>query len=85
MLMAAVATPLGSVPSPNGRIPQCLQKRCLMTCLLKVYVVSSDSPVSFRCSRGTNHNSEPRFEHIEQLQATAPVMSPSTSMVTLPQ
>ena len=85
MLMAAVATPFGSVPSPNGRTPQCLQNRCLMTCLLNVYVVSSDSPVSFICSRGTNHSSEPRFEQMEQLQDTAPVMSPSTSMVTLPQ
>jgi hypothetical protein len=27
----------------------------------------------------------PRFEQMEQLQETAPVISPSTSMVTFPQ
>jgi hypothetical protein len=35
--------------------------------------------------RGTNHSSEPLRWHIEQLQATPPAISPSTSNATCPQ
>ena len=41
MLMAAIALPFGSTPSPNGWMPQFAQKRCLMTCLLNVYVLNA--------------------------------------------
>lgn len=36
MLMAAMALPFGSMPSPYGCMPHTGQKRCLITCLLKV-------------------------------------------------
>ena len=46
------------------------QNRCLMTCLLNVYVLKPASGVARRSlSRGTNHNNEPLRSHIEQLQA----------------
>ena len=35
-LIAAIALPSGAWPSPNGAQPQVGQKRCSMTCLLKV-------------------------------------------------
>jgi len=37
------------------------------------------------CARGTNHNSDPLREQIEQLQAIALSMRPSTSKAMLPQ
>src|SRR5688572_4515722 len=86
MLMAAVALPFSSTPSPNGWMPQLAQNRCLMTCLLNVYVLKADSGVATRSlPRGTNHSSEPLRWQIEQLQASALSIMPSTSNATRPQ
>src|SRR5262245_8129011 len=57
-----------------------------MTCLLNVYVLRFESGVLRRnLSRGTNHSSEPLRSHIEQLQASALSIVPSTSNATRPQ
>src|SRR5688572_8750965 len=86
MLTAAIALPFGSTPSPNGWMPQFPQNRCFITCLLNVYVLRLDSAVVNRSlSRGTNHRSDPLRSQIEQLQARAPSIVPSTSNATRPQ
>src|SRR3546814_16790909 len=86
MLIAAIALPFGSVPSPKGWMPQVAQKRCLIACLLNVYVDSSSSPAVTRSvSRGTNHNSQTLRWQIEQLHDAAPSFAPSASNVPLPQ
>src|SRR3569832_1887962 len=67
-------------------MPQTLPKRCLIACLLNRYVAALSSGVlSLNLSMGTNHRSEPLRWHIEQLQAIALSISPSTSKATLPQ
>jgi hypothetical protein len=67
-------------------MPQTGQKRCLIACLLKVYVAAALSGVSRQSlSRGTNHISVPLRWQMEQLQAMAPLISPSTSNAILPQ
>src|SRR6478736_2384618 len=67
-------------------MPQTGQNLCLMACLLNVYVRVASSGVSrWSLSRGTNQSSEPRRWQIEQLHATAPLISPSTSNATPPQ
>src|SRR5688572_16353092 len=67
-------------------MPQLAQNRCLITCLLNVYVLNPDSGVFSRSlSRSTNHSSEPLRAHIEQLQASALSIVPSTSNATRPQ
>src|SRR6185436_20898555 len=67
-------------------MPQFEQNRCLMTCLLNVYVLKPDSGVwRRRLARGTNHNSEPLRSHIEQLHARPLSIVPSTSNTTRPQ
>src|SRR6185436_15083967 len=67
-------------------MPQFEQNRCLMTCLLNVYVLKPDSGVwRRRLARGTNHNSEPLRSHIEQLHARPLSIVPSTSNATRPQ
>src|SRR5439155_742278 len=62
-------------------MPQVLQKWCLMTCLLKVYVPMSAADAEMcTLSRGTNQRSEPLRAQREQLHAIASLSSPSTSI-----
>ena len=57
-----------------------------MTCLLKVYVLASDSGVLSRNAvLGTNQRSDALREQMEQLQARPLSISPSTSNAMAPQ
>ncbi|MNW18583.1 hypothetical protein D3C71_2182060 [compost metagenome] len=54
---AAVSSPLGLAPKPNGAQPQLAQKWCAITCLLNLYVDRLwVGDVMRNCARGTNHN-----------------------------
>jgi hypothetical protein len=67
-------------------MPQVRQKQCRIIFLLNWYVPMFSSAAStVNCSRGTNHNSDPLREQIEQLHAIAFSMRPSTSKAILPQ
>ena len=57
-----------------------------MTCLLKLYVLASDSGVLSRNAvLGTNQRSDALREQMEQLQARPLSISPSTSNAMAPQ
>jgi hypothetical protein len=60
-------------------MPQRLQKRCSITCLLNRYTLLFASGVErLNCARGTNHILAAFRWHMEQLHSITPCSSPST-------
>jgi len=77
----------GALPTPKGRTPQCLQKKCSFRLVLNRYLVSSDSPERRRNASGFTTAGQNRFrEQIEQLHLyVAALTSMSASKRTAPQ
>src|SRR3954468_19923333 len=80
--------PIGvSVPTPKGRTPQYLQKKCTFLEVLNLYSVSADSPARRRkCSGVATAGQNLVLRQMEQLHRYEPcARSSSASKFTTPQ